>query len=260
MALCVGRCESTSSQTATRTGPAGLAGIADEGHRARRAPAGQHPPLHRGEVLRLVDEHVPERARFDATSRARCRRVGVAEAARERRRVGEAAQPEIVDDALGGVERSSPPPLRRRATGRAASTGPSSESASSTSARSASVHGARGDVGVAAAVQQLLLVVARAVTSTPSAPAARNPNRSLTSSAPESTGHMRSSASFTSGRRAEPDAQLLLPTLGRRLAARERARDRSRRGAVSRSKMLVTLSARRVDARARGYARIAAFL
>ena len=44
---------------------AGLAGIANEGHRAGRTTASQHPPLHRGEVLRLVDEHVTEGARFD---------------------------------------------------------------------------------------------------------------------------------------------------------------------------------------------------
>ena len=47
-----------------RTRAAGLAEVADQGHRSGRAAPGEHAPLHRAEVLRLVDEHVAEGARL----------------------------------------------------------------------------------------------------------------------------------------------------------------------------------------------------
>ena len=86
-----------------RTGPAGLAGIADERHRPRRAAAGEHPPLHGGQVLRFVDEHVPERAQFGGSLADLTRAVAVALG--ERRGVGETVQPEIFDHARRGVDR-----------------------------------------------------------------------------------------------------------------------------------------------------------
>src|SRR5581483_4471402 len=47
-----------------RAGAAGLAEVAHERHRPRRAPPGEDAPLHGREVLCLVDEDVPERARL----------------------------------------------------------------------------------------------------------------------------------------------------------------------------------------------------
>ena len=72
----------------------------------------------------------------------------------------------------------------------------------------------RGDVGTALAEQERLLVVGEHAAPTPSGSRAANPNRSRTSSVPLRTGHMRSSAARTSGRRRTRVDELVLP-LGR---------------------------------------------
>ena len=103
-----------------RARPARLAEVADQGHRARRAAAGEHAPLHRGEVLRLVDEHVAERARLAVVvarrpaSRRRSARA-------RRRRWCTPPTPELVDRAARPARaRASRRPRRRRARARRA--------------------------------------------------------------------------------------------------------------------------------------------
>ena len=128
----------TSSQLGERAGPAGLPEVADQRHRPRRAAAGEHAPLHRGEVLRLVDQHVAEGARLAVVIAGAGRRVA--------RRSGRARRPALVNPptpSSSTVRRacssSGSRRARRRERGRAALGGPSRESASSTSGRSASV-------------------------------------------------------------------------------------------------------------------------
>ena len=118
-----GSSATTSSQFAERAGTARLPEVADERHRPGRAPAGQHPPLHRGEVLRLVDEHVAERARLVVVwpTAATVAAVAVDQLSAA---VGEAADAELVDRAARLLEllvAVATSPARR---GRAADTGP----------------------------------------------------------------------------------------------------------------------------------------
>ena len=129
----------TSSQLGERAGPAGLAEVADQRHRPRRAAAGEHAPLHRGEVLRLVDEHVAERARLAVVVAGAGRRVA-AVAGEHVGRVGEPTDAELLDRASRLLELRVPacPAARPRAGPRSAAR--AGESASSTSGRSASVH------------------------------------------------------------------------------------------------------------------------
>src|SRR5262249_60881534 len=61
-----------------RAGTARLPEVAHERHRARWTAPGDHAPLHRAEVLGLVDEDVAERARLPDTVLARRRAALVA--------------------------------------------------------------------------------------------------------------------------------------------------------------------------------------
>ena len=89
---------------------------------------------------------------------------------------------------------------RRRARGRAADTGPRSPSASSISGRSASVHGAFDTSGARSRRRRRCSDV-ESRSAAAERTRASNPNSSLTSSGPVSTGHMRSRTARTSGSR-----------------------------------------------------------
>ena len=74
-----------------------LRDVAEDRQRALPAPAGDHPQLHRRQVLRLVDDHVPVDVRRRVEQRARLveqRDVAV-------RPIATAAQQQLL---LGGVE------------------------------------------------------------------------------------------------------------------------------------------------------------
>ena len=148
-----------SSHDVGRTRSGRLAEVADDREAAGGAAPGEHPPLHRREVLGLVDEHVRRTCGARPAHRRRRRAVAVARGdvgrAHERSRTSE-----VVDAHAGRpASASSSAVRRRRLRGSAASTGPSSASASSTSATSASVQRAAGDVGEPGAVEQILFRV-----------------------------------------------------------------------------------------------------
>ncbi len=226
VALCVREVREHVVPRRHRAGLARLPGIADQRHRTRRAPAGQHPPLHRGEVLGLVDEHVSERAGLERhLGRGAVPVRRFAEAGGEGRGIGEAAQTEIVDDALRGVVRVAAAVAPAHHAAAPLRPGPRSESASSTSARSASVHGARVTSG---SRRRWSISCSSSVRIVPDADrtSARKPNRSLTSSAPGQHRPHAFERFLHLGPAAEARTQFLLPALGDLLAARERARDR----------------------------------
>ena len=177
-----------SSQLRGRPGPRGLRNVADDRHGARERAAGQHAQLHRGEPLDLVHHDVAEGADF-VVGTARDRAGG-------HRRLRQALGPEphlvrrgVVDPldsvpagpAGSGAGRAAcaprrsgrcprPSTARRRATRCAGGT------------RRASSSGVRIPLPAAAR-------------------SGRAPRRSCRNSWGESRGHMRSSASDTSGTR-----------------------------------------------------------
>ena len=181
-----------------RAGPARLTEVAHQRHRTRWAATGEHAPLHRGEVLRLVDEHVAERAQLT---------VVVAGCGRRRAVAGEmsAALVNAPTPSSSTVRcayaRSDSRRARRRVRGRAALGAPRM-GIGLVDQREVGVgplH--RGEVGGHA--RGTRSACSSSVRSPPAAERTRaaKPKKSRTSSVPLRTGHVRSSAARTSGSR-----------------------------------------------------------